>query len=220
MYVIINMITAVMFGIARLLYGMRIEGEENIPQKGPFILAFDEIGHMATMMTTIFMARRILSGLMDQPVGFGDEFMWTQGWRYVYDRGDSTPIFPHGRGQGAHGLIKGLQALRDGHIVMMNPTGEMSWDGRPVPPKKAVAWLALRSGAPIVLVMATKGAYEVRPKWMERPQLTGNFSLRVGEPLYLSAAPMSQVSDEMVAQANARLRAEMNVLIYGSAQVA
>jgi 1-acyl-sn-glycerol-3-phosphate acyltransferase len=220
MYAIIGMITAVMFGFARLLYGMKIEGTENIPRKGPYILAFDEIGHMATMMTTIFLARHILSGRIERPVGFGDEFMWTQGWRRVYDKGDSTPIFPHGRGQGTHGLLKGLEALRQGKIVMMNPTGEMSWDGRPVPPKKAVAWLALRSGVPIVLVMATKGAYEVRPKWMERPQLIGSFSLRVGEPLYLTDAPLSQVSDEMVAQANARLRAEMNVLIYGSAQVA
>jgi 1-acyl-sn-glycerol-3-phosphate acyltransferase len=215
MYAIINVITVVMFGFARLLYGMRIEGEENIPRHGPFILGFDEIGHMATMMTTIFLARRILSGLIDQPVGFGDEFMWTQGWRRVYDRGGSTPIFPHGSGQGTHGLLRGLQALREGKIVMMNPSGDMSWDGRPVPPKKGVAWLALRSGAPIVLVMATKGAYEVRPKWMERPQLTGNFRLRVGKPLYLTDAPQTQVSDEMVAQANQKLRAEMDVLVYG-----
>jgi 1-acyl-sn-glycerol-3-phosphate acyltransferase len=214
------MITSLLFGIARLLYGMKIEGMERIPEKGPYILAFDEIGHMATMMTTVFVAHNILGGRLEQPVGFGDEFMWSQGWRRIYDKGDSTPIFPHGRGQAAHGLLRGLAALEQGKIVMMNPTGEMSWDGKPVPPKKGVAWLALRSGTPVVLVVATKGAYEVRPKWMERPQLTGRFDLRVSEPMYFAEGPLSSVSDEMVAEANAKIREEMNVLVYGMAEVA
>ena len=216
MYAIIKLITDLLFGIARLLYGMRVEGEENFPAQGPYIMCFNEIGHMGTMMVTVFIARRHLLGLSDRPVGFGDEYMWTQGWSYIYNRGGATPIFPHGRGQGATGLLKALQALQNGGLVTMTPEGEMSWDSRPVPYKKAVAWLALRSGAPIVPVVATKGAYEVRPKWMERPQLRGNFQLRVGKPFRVTDAPCSAVSDEMVADANRRIRHEMVALTYGA----
>jgi 1-acyl-sn-glycerol-3-phosphate acyltransferase len=214
MYILVKAIIAILFGWARLLYGMRIEGEENIPAQGPFILSCNEISHMGTMMTTVFLARHILSHNMATPVGFGDEYMWSQGWSRIYNRGGARPILPHGRGQGTSGVLRALNALQEGRVVTMNPEGEMSWDGTPVPLKKAVGWLALRSGAPVVLIMATKGSYDVRPRWAQRPQLRGRFALRVSKPFSLTDKPQHTVTDGMIDEANRKIRHEMDELIY------
>jgi 1-acyl-sn-glycerol-3-phosphate acyltransferase len=214
MYTLIGIFTALLSLFGRLLYRMRVEGVENLPEEGPYIVSSNEIGRMGSIMTSVFIARRILRGLTVAPVGFAEEYEWSGMWGPVYDRGSARPIFPHGRGQGVLALLTALRSLREGKIVMMNPGGEMSWDGRLVPAKRGVAWLGLRSGAPIVLVVATKGAYQVWPKWAKRPQLTGRFQVRVGKPFRLTDSPCSKVSDEMIAGANQRIAEEMTALIY------
>lgn len=214
MYTALDALTAVLFLLFRFLYKVRIEDSENLPPKGPYILSSNEIGQMGSMMTSVVMARLILRGRVADPVGFADEYNWTQMWRAVYDRGGARPVLPHGRGQGTWMLLAGLRALREGRIVVLNPEGEMSWDGRMVRLRSAVAWLALRSGAPVVPMVSTKGAYEVWPKWAKSPHFTGHFQVRVGKPLFLSDGPCSTVSDEMIQQGNQRIRAEMMSLIY------
>jgi 1-acyl-sn-glycerol-3-phosphate acyltransferase len=99
-------------------------------------------------------------------------------------------------------------------VVAINPEGETSWEGRLVPAKPAAAYVALRTGAPIVLLVASKGAYEAWPKWGERPHLTGRCVVRIGKPFRVTDAPCSKVSDEMVAEANRTIEQQMTALIY------
>ena len=214
MYTLLRVFTSMMLLLGRLFYKVRVEGLENLPQEGPYILSSSETGQMGTMLTMVLIGRLVFSGLMEAPVGFAEEYNWTQGWKEAFSTAGVRPVFPHGRGQAAWAILAALRSLREGKIVAMNPAGEMSWDGRPVPPNRGVAWLALRSGAPIVLVVATKGAYEVWPKWAKRPHLTGDFQVRVGQPFRLTDSPCSKVSDEMIARANERVMEETTALIY------
>ncbi len=213
-YLVLDALTAVLFSLFRFLYKVRIEGSENLPPRGPYILSANEISEMGSIMTSVVVARLILRGKVANPVGFADEYNWTQMWKAVYDRGGARPVLPHGRGQGTWMLLEALRALRRGRIVVLNPEGEMSWDGRMVRLRPAVAWLALRSGAPIVPMVSTKGAYDVWPKWAKRPHLSGHFQVRMGRPLLLSKGPCSAVSDEMIEQGTLRLKEEMMSLIY------
>ncbi len=214
MYFVLDILTAVLFSLFRFLYKVRIEGLDNLPPKGPYILSSNEISEMGSVMTSVIVARLILRGRVDNPAGFADEYNWTQMWRAVYDRGGARPVLPHGRGQGTWMLLEALGALREDRVVVLNPEGEMSWDGRMVPLRPAVAWLALRSGVPVVPMVSTQGAYEVWPKWAKRPHLTGHFQVRVGRPLFLSNGPCSTVSDDMIEQGTERLKEAMMSLIY------
>jgi 1-acyl-sn-glycerol-3-phosphate acyltransferase len=213
-YFVLDALTAVLFSLFRFLYKVRIEGLENLPPHGPYILSSNEISEMGSVMTSVVVARLILRGKVANPVGFADEYNWTQMWKAVYDRGGARPVLPHGRGQGTWMLLEALRALREGRVVVLNPEGEMSWDGRMVRLRPAVAWLALRSGVPVVPMVSTKGAYDVWPKWAKRPHLTGHFQVRLGKPLFLSTEPCSRVSDEMIQQGMQRLKEEMMCLIY------
>ncbi len=187
---------------------------ENIPPGGPYILSSNEISQLGNMYSAMVVARLTFRGVIPELVAFADEFNWTTVWRGLYSRFGAHPILPHGRGQGTVALLQGLTALQQGKVVSMNPEGEMSWDGRLIPPKPAVAWLALRSGAPILLLVTTRGAYDVWPKWAPAPHWTGNFQIRIGKPFRLTDVPLSRVTPEILERGNQRLMQEMNCLIY------
>jgi 1-acyl-sn-glycerol-3-phosphate acyltransferase len=211
---IIRLASNLIYLIGRLLYGFKVEGLENMPKEGPFILSSNDLSTIGSIFTTITVIRHVFSGQMETPVSFSEEYNWaTEQWAWMFDLGGAIPV-PRGRGQAVSALLSAFRALRQGRIVALNPEGETSWEGRLVPAKPAVAWVALRSGAPIVLVVATKGAYDVWPKWAERPHLTGSFQVRVGKPFRLTDSPCSRVSDEMIAQANQRIMEEMTALVY------
>jgi 1-acyl-sn-glycerol-3-phosphate acyltransferase len=214
LYVLIRAFVGVMSVAFRLLYRVTFEGLDNIPEEGPFIVSSNEIGKMGNMLISFVVSKLVLGRLMEQPVGFLDEYSLTTQYGALFREFGTQPLFPHGRGQAAAGLLRALHALREGKSVAMNPEAQISWDGRLVPLTRGVVWLALRSGAPIVLIVATKGAYDAWPAWADRPQVTGDFRVRIGKPLHLSDGPCSRATDEMIELANQKLAQEMTTLIY------
>ena len=79
------------------------------------------------------------------------------------------PLMPEGAGRLALGLLDGVKVLRAGGLVNINPEGDTTWDGRPLWPGKALAWLALHTAAPIVPALASIGAYDLAPAWSPIP---------------------------------------------------
>jgi 1-acyl-sn-glycerol-3-phosphate acyltransferase len=197
-----------------LLYGFRIEGVENLPESGPYILSQNDLSQMGDAATAIAMLRLIFAGRMPEPVSLGDEYNWAmEPWGWLFDMGDSVPV-PRGPGQAVTSYLSAIRGLREGRVVAINPEGETSWEGKLVPAKPAAAYVALRTGAPIVLLVATRGAYEVWPKWAERPHLSGRFVVRIGKPFRVADSPCARVSAEMVAEANRTIEQQMTALIY------
>ncbi len=212
---IVNLLTRLLLFLGRLAYGLQVEGTENLPPRGPFILSTNEISQIGSAFTTMVVIRLVFEGRLRDLVGFGAEDTWHNPFLVrLYPRAHVHPILP-GRGQSVPALLAGLQALRAGRVVMMNPEGEMSWDGRLVPFKPGVAWLALRAGVPVVPLVATRGAYEVLPRWSSRPKLTGRFTVRLGRPIYLCDRPLRRVEDGDLAPAVKCLEHEVEALVYG-----
>jgi len=210
----IRVATNLFYRLLGLLYGFRIEGLGNLPASGPYILSQNDLSQMGDMATAIAMLRLIFAGHMAEPVSLGDEYNWAmEPWGWLFDMGDSIPV-PRGPGQAVTSYLSAIRGLREGRVVAINPEGETSWEGKLVPAKPAAAYVALRTGAPIVLLVATKGAYEVWPKWAERPHLTGKFVVRIGKPFRVADSPCAKVSEEMVAEANRTIEQQMTALIY------
>ena len=214
MYALVRAITVLLLALGRLLYGVRIEGEENIPEHGPFILVSNELSTMGDIFITVTIMHMVLSGRMDAPIGFSDEYSWAnEQWAWLLAMGHTVAV-PRGPGQAVAAYLSALRGLREGKIVALNPEGEISWDGREVRPKPAAAYVALRSAAPIVPMVTTRGAYDVWPRWAERPRLTGSFVVRVGSPFRVTDTAGSKVSTEAIVRANERIMEEMAALTY------
>lgn len=214
LYALIRVVVSIGFVAFRVLYGARVEGLENLPTEGPFILSSNEIGKLGNMLISFVVAQQVLSGRMPRPIGFLDEYSLETQYGALFREVQTLPLFPHGQGLGAPALLQALQFLREGKVLAFNPEAAMSLDGRLVELTRGVSWLGLRSGAPIVLMVATEGAYDAFPAWAALPQLTGRFKVRIGEPLYLNQGPCPRVSDELLDDANERLANEMRSLIY------
>ena len=222
----------IMAFIFRLIYGFRMENRERIPSDGPFILILKEPS-LAGMFTSGYISITVINPLLFKKnptpvISFMQDMLFhfsyftsTQrmsekyGWpQYM------RALVPHGgSGRIAMGLLDALHLLREGGVVVMNPEGDASWDGRAMPIGNSTAWMGLHSAAPIVPAVATIGAYEVWPVWTLRPFLRGRISIKVGEPFKLTETPLETVTDEELDAASERIRVIFEELAYGEGGV-
>jgi 1-acyl-sn-glycerol-3-phosphate acyltransferase len=215
------------FAVVRLLYGFRLYGAEHLPSKGPVIVAIHEHSLMALLVSG-YIAIRVMNRALDEGLSGFMGYMQEQlfalsvfrklGQRQARER--LGPLVPHSAGPLVMNLLDGYRVLNEGGMVIMNPEGDLPWDGRPLPLGGALAWLGLHSGAPIVPALCSPGAYDIWPRWRLLPRLRGHLTVTVGPPIVLTETPAKTSSEADIAAATARLRAEFDRLYYGPEGIA
>ncbi len=200
----------------RLLAHLKIEGEEQIPAEGACLFAFNHVSQPADLMVNALIRIHRPSVYVFGLQGFRGENPLALFLRGLgeHDAGQRLLRVYKARGLSAGELLRALRLLREGAAISIAPEGEYSWDGRlQYPLLPGTAWLALRSGAPVVPVVS-RGGYDMQPRWqLERMRLTGRVTIRVGRPLILSETPMQRLDDETLAAANERLWQAMAALL-------
>ncbi len=211
-------------GVFRLLYGFHVEGLENLPARGPFILVLNEYSLIGMLISGWISIRLVLSSnerTENSTVSYMQEELWAAGYfrkaftiageRY----GKYSPLSPHTAGNLALSLLDGFRCLQRGGVVIINPEGDMPWDGRPLPLGSALAWLALHTTAPIVPALCSIDSYDIWPRWQVLPRPSGRLSLKIGKPFKLCDEPQAKVGEAELATANARLQTEFDAIRYG-----
>lgn len=151
-----------------------VRGAENLPSTGAAVLAFNHLGRLDAAMIFILRDRKDFTG-------------------WVADKYQKIPFIPtlvkwlDGEWVDREGVdlkaIKWAVAwLKDGHMLGIAPEGTRSLTGALIEARQGVAYLAARTGVPIVPVAIT-GTESVSTTWrrLRRPRLT----IRLGEPFYL-----------------------------------
>ena len=155
----------------RLFTRLETKGLENIPQGGPLLVAFNHLAHLDVALVLPF---------MPQPV----EGIALENLYHVPVTGQLLRLYgtiPVHRDQFDREVIRrALQVLAEGKILALAPEARMSLTGALERARQGVAYLALRSGAPILPVAIT-GTEHVPSdlKRLRRPRLTVTF----GEPI-------------------------------------
>jgi 1-acyl-sn-glycerol-3-phosphate acyltransferase len=152
--------------------GLDLAGTENVPRKGPLIIASNHRSHADPPLVGIslprpahYMAKR---ELFEVPL-FG---------RII----PRTGAFPVTRGRPDRRALRyALRLLSEGEAVVMFPEGTRSLDGRLREPELGVAMIALKSRAP-VLPLALQGSEHILPKHSVIPH-SHPLRIRFGEPL-------------------------------------
>ena len=154
----------------RLCTRLEIKGLDNIPQGGPLLVAFNHLAHLDAALVL---------ALVPQPV----EGIALADLYRVPITGQLLRLYgtiPVHRDQFDREVIRrALQVLAEGRILALAPEARMSLTGALERARQGVAYLALRSGAPILPVALT-GTEHVPSdlKRLRRPRLTVTF----GEP--------------------------------------
>jgi len=148
-----------MGGIVRSKLIKRIDGWENIPKAGNFILSSNHLSHADWWMSGYIITPRKFTfiGQVDQYTG------WNGFWRNVfYLYGGIIPINRKSDESKKQALAKAVEMLKKGYCVVIYPEGGRAYDGKMKEFKPGVAILYLESAVP-VLPVAFKGSNEVLP---------------------------------------------------------
>jgi len=214
----------VVTALFRVLYRFRAEGREHIPEKGPFIVAVTEHSLISTVLSGWISIVALSEAMERVPDDDTVSYLHEELFAFAYfqkalqsedTKGRYNPLIPHSGGRLSLNLLEGLRALQREGLVVINPEGDATWDGRPVPIKSGAAWLALHSGAPVVPAIVTVGGYDIWPRWQKLPSLRGRLVLRIGEPFTLTEVPLRRAREEDLDAARKRLRLELDRLVYG-----
>jgi 1-acyl-sn-glycerol-3-phosphate acyltransferase len=167
--------------ILRRLFGLttrlHIEGLDNIPKSCAAIIAFNHLGHLDPLLVSAFSPRApefvTLSDLLDVP-GTGLALR-------------AYGVIPIRRDEYDRQVIRAaLDTLNRGDLLALAPEARQSPNATLEKGREGVAYLALKSGAPVVPVGIT-GTQNVFGAWRQRWR--PDICMVVGTPFHLSAQP-------------------------------
>ena len=153
-----------------LIYRVRATGVENVPKRGPLVLAPNHFSQMDHFFVGVYLRRKIR--FMAKSQLFGPPVL-----TYVYKHGG---VFPVRRGHHDEEAFETVhELLRQGEMLLVYAEGGRSRSRQLGEPKPGIGRIALEDGVPIVPV-AIHGSAGVRSwKRLRFPKITIQF----GEPL-------------------------------------
>lgn len=174
-------------GAMHLLYPPRVEGLENIPEEGPFILCSNHIS-MRDPVLIAAVCKRPLRFMAKQEL-FETRAKWFT--TFLYKLG----AFPVARGEGDLSAIRtSLSILKNGECLGIFPQGtrRKKTDAQEPPMNAGVAMLAVRAKVPVV------------PVYLKAPyRLFCRMRVRIGAPMDFSdirradKAALSDVTEQI-----------------------
>jgi 1-acyl-sn-glycerol-3-phosphate acyltransferase len=179
-----------------LIYRVRAVGLENVPKRGPLVLAPNHFSQMDHFFVGVYLRRKIR--FMAKSQLFGPPVL-----TYIYKHGG---VFPVRRGHHDEEAFETVhQLLGQGEMLLVYAEGGRSRSGELGEPKPGIGRIALESGAPIVPV-AIYGSAGVRSwKRLRFPRVTVEF----GEPATypVEEAPSRERQLEVASEVFGRVRA-------------
>jgi len=169
--------------VARLIYRPVIEGRENIPRKGPLLLASNHLSFIDSFVIPLVAPRRVVFlAKSDYFTAPGIRGLWM---RWLFTAMGAVPVQRGTQGGAAQeGLDSALEVLQKGLAFGIYPEGTRSRDGRLYRGRTGVAWLAMTAGCPVVPV-ALSGTQDIQPIG-SRVLRIRRITVRFGQPLDFS----------------------------------
>lgn len=127
----------------RLVYRVKVEGVENVPKEGAFVICGNHVDFMKVPALVLFAPRKI--NFIAKAELFKNPFL--------ADLGNVFEVIPVKRGkQDVDSMKKSLKVLSDGQGLGLFPEGTRHGIEKGVKVKTGAAFMALRTGKPIVPV--------------------------------------------------------------------
>ena len=175
-----------------LICRYRVYGLERVPESGPLLIVANHLSWYDPILLGVALRRRV--------------WFFTKSeifrWPIVGKVAQATGQIPVHRGESDRAALeKGLAYLKEGRALGIFPEGTVERKTKMIPALTGGAMLAIRSGAPVLLIAHTGTRKVLRsPRWWF-PRVT----ITIGEP-YMPVVPtavprkvaMQRVTDEMM----------------------
>ena len=149
-----------------LIYRVRARGLENVPRRGPLVLAPNHFSQMDHFFVGLYLRRKIR--FMAKSQLFGPPVL-----TYIYKHGGVFPVRRGHHDEEAFATVHHL--LEQGEMLLVYAEGGRSRSGQLGEPKPGIGRIALESGAPIVPVAIHGSAGVRRWKRLRFPRVTVQF---------------------------------------------
>ncbi|MEU4626566.1 lysophospholipid acyltransferase family protein [Actinoplanes sp. NPDC023801] len=172
-----------MYELVKKVVGLRVEGAEHVPSSGPLLLASNHLSVTDSTFLPMAVARKVTFMAKAEyftgrgPSGRFVSWFMSRDGQVAVDRDDKRAAVAS--------LDTCLEVLRRGDAFGIYPEGTRSPDGRLYRGRTGVAWLALKSGAPVVPV-AMFGTDRVLPPGRVVPR-PARVRVVFGKPVQLAA---------------------------------
>ena len=170
-----HFVDAVLRVLARRLVRLELRGLDNVPGKGPLVVVINHINFLDPALAAIFVPRDLLimtkAENLRKPI-FGTLIKW-------------YGVFPVRRGEVDRSALRNaLNILKRNHALLIAPEGTRSHHGRIGEARNGIAYIALKSGAPILPVAIWGGERFWQGFWRLR---RARVEMEIGEPFTLQA---------------------------------
>ena len=199
-----------LFGLSKLLFRIRIQGEEQVPTHGAFIVAPSHRSYLDTPFVS-FITRRKIRFMAKEELfanSFGAKLFTALGGIPV-TRGSAS----------ARTAMKAVQAaLEAGEPAAVFPEGTRDHGPTISPLFDGTAYLAVKLGVPIVPV-GIGGSEEILASGKKMPRLH-KVSVRVGAPIHPPADASTRKRTDLVAISDELLKSLQSLFDEANADVA
>lgn len=166
-----TLVRRVVASLMRVLTRQSVSGAENIPRRGPCLIVFNQTSIFDTPLVNVLVPRRDVTGLVAW------DYRKNPFYRVMVEAGGGLWIRRSSPDRSA--LRAALEALQRGWVVEISPEGRRSPTGGLVRAKPGPAFLATRTGVPVVPVAFTgTGAIAPSLRRLRRARV----AICVGEP--------------------------------------
>lgn len=197
---------AIIGGFCRLFFGLRVEGVERIPRRGAFIVVANHCSNLDPPM---------LGWATGHQIGRVVHFMAKiemRKWPLIGWLATQSGVYFVRRGEGDRAAQRfSLEALADDRPIALFPEGTRSRDGRMRSFKDGAAYLAMRSGVP-VLPVGIAGSHRMFPGRSRRPHRT-RVTIRIGDPFTLPHSSAGRIDRGVLADATGRIESVVAELL-------
>lgn len=193
---------AIVSAFVRVFSRVRVEGVENVPADGPFIL----LPNHQSVLDPIYIQSSISRNdifTMTKSTQFGSGF-----FRWVLPRANALParrfkVDP----QVVRAALRHLDA---GHGVCIYPEGERTWDGTIQRLRRGALRLVLKAGVPVV-PCGIDGSFDVWPRWSRRIRRS-TVTVRFGAPIRFGQFDDRDERDARLEDTESRIRGALSEL--------
>jgi long-chain acyl-CoA synthetase len=187
--------------VALDLFHLRVQGLENLPQQGPFILSSNHQSFVDPAVLAAVLPEKLLRSAFAVGTSeiFGQGFMRLLArWLRVIVVDPDVNLVP--------AMRAGAFGLKHGRVLVLYPEGERSIDGAPKIFKKGAAILSIHMQAPIVPV-AIDGFYDVWPRGKLFFQKVAPLKMRFAQPIL--PPPENEASEAAYEKLTAELKTKV-----------
>lgn len=159
---------AILAAIFKIFFRLKIEGLENLPKKGNYIVVANHVSYLDALVLGVAMPQKIYW------IALRDLYKLAS-MRWFLKLTDTLPS-----GNSSQTAVK---LLSEDNCIGLFPEGAVSRDGKLKDFRRGAAMLALRTGRPIVPCLVI-GTYEAYPFGAVIPKLIP-LKVKIARPVYL-----------------------------------